>query len=251
MTSTPSETLEDLCTRVQTILPEQFRKDAWYLIVTAVLVGCNKSTETGTLYTNLVEHVSESEEKRIKARLSDVLMKEWTLVGVTPIVYAVTALGKAETAFYEKRGLKMEEAPPSEDGLLDFPDKRKNIDFNNHIPDRGTKFLQQLYRQNLAPICASWGSFASDFMWMERSVIYGLFLSDHEILSAVEAELVILTGIMIQGLSAPTIWHLRGLRRLGVSEEDTEKVQLAIEAVAGWSGRDVEGWPRVKDIGDI
>lgn len=179
-------------------------------------------------------------------------MKEWTLVGVTPIVYAVTALGKAETAFYEKRGFKLEEAPPpSEDGLLTFPDKRKNIDFNTHIPDRGTKFLQQLYRQNLAPICASWGSFASDFMWMERSVIYGLFLSDHEILSAVEAELVILTGIMIQGLSAPTIWHLRGLRRLGVSEEDTEKVQLAIEAVAGWSGREVEGWPRVKDIGDI
>jgi hypothetical protein len=179
-------------------------------------------------------------------------MKEWTLVGVTPIVYAVTALGKAETAFYEKRGFKLEEAPPpSEDGLLGFPDKRKNIDFNTHIPDRGTKFLQQLYRQNLAPICASWGSFASDFMWMERSVIYGLFLSDHEILSAVEAELVILTGIMIQGLSAPTIWHLRGLRRLGVSEEDTEKVQLAIEAVAGWSGRGVEGWPRVKDIGDL
>lgn len=33
MTSTPSETLEELCARVQTILPEQFRKDAWYLIV--------------------------------------------------------------------------------------------------------------------------------------------------------------------------------------------------------------------------
>lgn len=34
MTSTSSEeTLEELCTRVQTIVPEQFQKDAWYLIV--------------------------------------------------------------------------------------------------------------------------------------------------------------------------------------------------------------------------
>lgn len=213
-------------------------------------MGCHKATETGTLYTNLVEGVSQTEEKRIKSRVSDVLMKEWTLVGVPPIVYAVTALGKAEAAFYAKRGITLEETP-SENGLLEFPEKRKNIDFNEQIPERGTKFLQQLYRQNLAPICSSWGSFASDFMWMERSVIYGLFLSDHEILSTIEAELVILTGIMIQGLSAPTIWHLRGLRRLGVSEEDTEKVQLAIEAVASWSGRSIEGWPRVKDVPDL
>jgi hypothetical protein len=87
-------------------------------------------------------------------------------------------------------------------------------------------------------------------MWMERAVIYGLFLSDHSVLSDVESELVILSSIMLQGLSAPTIWHLRGLRRLGVSEEDTELVQQAIEAVATWTGKSVEGWPRVKDIPD-
>jgi hypothetical protein len=225
----------------------------------------------GPLYTSLVESVDAPEEKRIKQRLSDVLMKEWTLVGVPPVVYAVTALGKAETALYEKKGIAVEPQQPSEDGLLDFPDKRytprapglklerrkrliddrKNIDFNNEIPTRGTEFLQQLYRKNLAPICSSWGSFANDFMWMERTVIYGLFLSDHEVLSAVEAELVILTSIMCQGLSAPTIWHLRGLRRLGVSEEDTEKVQQVVEAVATWSGRSVEGWARVKDVPDV
>lgn len=127
---------------------------------------------------------------------------------------------------------------------------RKNIDMNGAIPERGTKFLQQLYLQNLAPICSSWSSFANDFMWMERAVIYGLFLSDHQVLSAVEAEIVILSSIMTQGLSAPTIWHLRGLRRLGVSAADTESVQQAIEAVATWSGRSIEGWPRVTDVPD-
>jgi hypothetical protein len=128
---------------------------------------------------------------------------------------------------------------------------RRDLDINTAIPDRGTKFLQRLYRENLAPICSSWGTYGADFMWMERAVIYGLFLSDHEVLSAVEAELVILASIMCQGLSAPTIWHLRGLRRLGVSEDDVESVQKAIEAVATWAGKSVEGWPRVKDVPDV
>lgn len=49
-------------------------------------------------------------------------MKEWTLVGIPPVVYGVTALGKAETARNEKRGIKIE--PPSEGGLLEFPENR-------------------------------------------------------------------------------------------------------------------------------
>lgn len=86
---------------------------------------------------------------------------------------------------------------------------------------------------------------------MEKAVIYGLFLSDHELLSPTETSLVTLSSIMCQGLAAPTIWHLRGLRRLGVSEADVELVQRAIEMVAKWAGRDVQGWPRVTDIPDV
>jgi hypothetical protein len=33
MTKDGSVSLQDLCTRVQTLLPEQFKKEAWYLIV--------------------------------------------------------------------------------------------------------------------------------------------------------------------------------------------------------------------------
>lgn len=86
---------------------------------------------------------------------------------------------------------------------------------------------------------------------MEKAVIYGLFLSDHELLSPVETVLVTLSSIMCQGLAAPTIWHLRGLRRLGVTEGDVELVQQGIEAVAKWAGRSVDGWPRVTDVPDV
>ncbi|KAL1967041.1 hypothetical protein VTN77DRAFT_3565 [Rasamsonia byssochlamydoides] len=251
MAGETSKSLQELCAQVKALLPEQFRQDAWYLIVSSVLVASGKPLELGSLYTYLVESTGadDAEENRLKARLSDTLMKEWTLVGIPLVVTAVSALGKAEKERNEKKGLKVES--PSDEELLAFPEKRLNLDINTAIPDRGTKFLQRLYRENLAPIFSSWGSYGPDFMWMERAVIYGLFLSDHEVLSAVEAELVILASIMSQGLSAPTIWHLRGLRRLGVSEYDVESVQKAIEAVATWAGRSVEGWPRVTDVKDV
>lgn len=128
--------------------------------------------------------------------------------------------------------------------------KRKSID-NQAITARGTQFLQTLYKENLSPIFASWGSYGPDFEWMEKAVIYGLFLSDHELLSPVETEFVTLSSIMCQGFRGPTIWHLRGLRRVGVSEGDVELVQRGIETVARWAGRSVEGWPRVTDIPDV
>lgn len=89
-------------------------------------MGCGKPSELGELYTLLVEGVSDAEEKRIKDRLSDVLMKEWTLVGIPLVVYAVSALGKAEQARLEKRGVKLE-SEVSEDGLLPFPEKRHAV----------------------------------------------------------------------------------------------------------------------------
>ncbi|KAL2218073.1 hypothetical protein M432DRAFT_580262 [Thermoascus aurantiacus ATCC 26904] len=245
MSASSSKSLKALCEEVKGILPERFREEGWYLVVASTLVACGKPEQLGPLYTYITEEeggegrpLGREDEKRLKARLGDLLMKEWTLVGIPAVVVAVTTLARIEKYRDEDEDLKV-------------PEKRKNIDLNTTIPDRGTRFLQQIYRQNLAPIFASWGSFRPDFEWMERAVIYGLFLSDHEVLSAVETELVTLSAIMCQGWAAPTVWHLRGLRRMGVSERDVELVQRAIEAVATWAGRSVEGWPRVGDVTDV
>lgn len=121
---------------------------------------------------------------------------------------------------------------------------------NKAIPEQGTKLLEDMYRENLEPILSTWGSMRKDFEWLEKSVIYGLFLADDSILSPVEAVLVSLPAIMCQGLGGATIWHLRGLRRLGCSVDEVESVQKAVEAVANWSGRSTSGWPRVTDIKD-
>ena len=121
---------------------------------------------------------------------------------------------------------------------------------NDQILTRGTHFIQKIYKQNLDPIFATWGSHAADFAWMEKAVIYGLFLSDHSILTDVETQLVTLSAMLCQGYAGPTLWHLRGLRRLGRSAEEVEMVQRAIEEVAVWAGRSIEGWVRVGDVKD-
>jgi hypothetical protein len=53
---------------------------------------------------------------------------------------------------------------------------------------------------------------------------------------------------MIQNLSLETAWHLRGMRRIGVSSEDVELVQQCIELVAEFAGERLDKVPRVKDI---
>lgn len=108
--------------------------------------------------------------------------------------------------------------------------------------------MQAIYKDNLDPIFSTLGSNAPLIAWLDKAIVYGLFLADHTLLSPVESELVTLPAIMCQGLRSPTLWHLRGLRRLGVAEADVEQVQIAIEIVAKWAGKDVGGWPRAEDV---
>ena len=67
------------------------------------LVACGKPEQLSALYSHLTGHETSSlERERISKRLGDVLMKEWTLVGIPLVVTAVAALAKAE----EGKGLK-------------------------------------------------------------------------------------------------------------------------------------------------
>ncbi len=49
---------------------------------------------------------------------------------------------------------------------------------------------------------------------MELYNIYGIYLSDHSVLTALETELVVFVTIMCTGLRGPSLWHLRGMGRL-------------------------------------
>ncbi|ODH50616.1 hypothetical protein GX48_03298 [Paracoccidioides brasiliensis] len=264
-----ASSLAELCEQVKSLLPEDLRDDRWYLPTAAGLVASGKPTELGNLYQYILDtefpNLTAAQERRLASRFSDLLMKEWTLVGIPTVLMAVSALAKVEryvsaenTGLDEKRlvhSVMLFRVPSWNIGSTEAtnlinPLSRKNIDFEKDITERGTKLIELLYKQNLQSIFDTWGSYREEFVWLEKSVIYGLFLADQSVLSKEETLLVTLPGIMCQGWPGPAMWHLRGLRRIGLSVEDVEKVQQAVEAVAVWAGKSVEGWPRVTDIKD-
>jgi hypothetical protein len=98
---------------------------------------------------------------------------------------------------------------------------------------------------------------------MEVAHVYGLYLSDHSVLSAIESEVVVLTAILCTGLRSPGLWHVRGLGRLlGARGPDAENdvkdvirgVKMAAIAVVEFCGPKMEErvrlqeWPNVGDV---
>jgi hypothetical protein len=84
--------------------------------------------------------------------------------------------------------------------------------------------------------------------FISTEISYGLFLADHSIINLVESELVILPAIMCQNLPGPTLWHLRGYLRAGVSAVDTERIQQCIEMIARYAERPIDKIGRVEDV---
>lgn len=127
---------------------------------------------------------------------------------------------------------------------------------------RGEAFMLSIYKHNLEPILSKFGSHRPAFEWLQKSIIYGLFLSDHTdlsdraVLSAIETELITLSAIMCRQTEgdgsgrSPTMWHMRGSRRVGVGKGDLEKVVKCVEMVAEWAGKDTRGWVQVEDVED-
>lgn len=122
--------------------------------------------------------------------------------------------------------------------------------------------MHSIYKENLDPTLSKFGSHRPAFEWLEKSIIYGLFLSDHTelsdgaMLNAVETELITLSAIMCRQSEgegsgrSPTMWHMRGSRRIGIGKEDLEKVAKCVGMVAEWAGKDTAGWVQVQDVED-
>ena len=113
----------------------------------------------------------------------------------------------------------------------------------NH--QRGVDWLDKLYKYN-RPLTenrveeahkdfgrcpfSTWRAWqlSSSSDWLCKEIVYGLFLSDRQVLDDVDTEMVVLSGIMIQNLKHQTGWHLRGTRRIGVSQQDVETIHQCV-----------------------
>lgn len=104
--------------------------------------------------------------------------------------------------------------------------------------------------------------------FMELFSVYGMYLSDFEVLTPLETELVVFVTISCLGLgTGPALWHLRGLGRLLGARGDDEKgehirqvkdalrsLKVGIMGVVEFVGEEFLGkakldtWPNVGDV---
>lgn len=90
-----------------------------------------------------------------------------------------------------------------------------SIEHGGPISERGMAMMVRLYGTTLLPkIFDTWGSFRSDVVFLEASIIYGLYLADHSVLTEIQSECVIVALMLCTGFGPPSLWHLRGLCRL-------------------------------------
>lgn len=224
--------LPSLFSRLQTILPKSLPPTAPHILAASTLTACGHPQSVGPIFTCLTARLSQREAHTISLQMRDILLKQWTLIGIPLVISAVPSLAAAEIA-------------AGYDFPSDLAPKYAMQDGKEAV--RGEKFMRSLYQGNLDRIFATWGSHKDTFVWLEKSPIYGLFLSDHEVLNELESELVILSSIMAQDLKGASVWHLRGLMRLGVTREDVRKVVKAIEECAAVGGKEGTGWSQWVD----
>lgn len=226
--------LEELLPSVIAAIPKSLPTGSWTLVTASALIASGKPEELSSFYAYAIgphSPLTENEKDELSSRLQDVLAKAWTLVGIPLVVIAAAALAKVEKT--NNQEMSKGWVPPQ---------------LTDETTAKGAACMQRLYKANLDPIFSTLGTNAPLVKWVDEAIVYGLFLADHHILSEVEAELVCLICIMCQGLRAPTMWHLRGIRRLGVSEDDVDAVQRAVEMLASWAGRNTDGWARAGEV---
>jgi hypothetical protein len=205
------------------------------------LITCGRLAESYAVVLHLANTFYTSSENRTSLfiRLKDMLMKQSQLIGIPLTISALAQIVKVEAEL----GIPIPSREEQEENS-----RYKNMEATAELEARGENTMRTLYRSNLDQIMSTWNAHQVDFEWLEKRIIYGLFLSDHEILDPVETEILVLASIMCQGLESPTMWHIRGLRRLGISVEDTEKVCDIVKMGARFSGKETSGWLMAKDV---
>ncbi|KAL6157848.1 hypothetical protein ACJQWK_07345 [Exserohilum turcicum] len=214
----PRERTEDEALALFKAVEEKFPSetlgsDKWYVVVLAAMTGGGHPHFAAQLYQELIkrpEYQTPAQRQELMRRLREVLFKLTILVGVCKTLealFAITAVTKPED---EDHSYYREKTQCDEANL-----------------ERGTAWLQRLYQRNLTGVMNRFTAH-KDYEWMTNHITYGIFLSDQRILNDIETELTVVSGIMIQNLSRESLWHMRGFRRLGPSQEDLGKVRECV-----------------------
>ncbi|KAJ0345475.1 hypothetical protein COL154_012020 [Colletotrichum chrysophilum] len=200
----------------------------------ASLIGSGQQKVAGSLYTHLIaqsQYQTPAERQTLVRRLREAMVKCIIINGIPVVIEAVTSVSDVERP--EDRDLSC---------------SREDWQIGSETSERAAAVLKVLYKSEKGGHVKTLQAH-KDIPWISVNVSYGLFLSDHRILSMQETELVVLPAIMTQNLQGPTYWHLRACLRVGMEPDEVEAVHKVIELVAAYGGKTLDV-QRVKDVTD-
>ncbi|KAL5116426.1 hypothetical protein ACEQ8H_005662 [Pleosporales sp. CAS-2024a] len=187
--------------------------DKWYLLTYAAMVGGGQPGFASLLYKELIkraEYTTPEQRQALMRRIRETLFKLIVIVGVVKPLEAIFDID-AVTRPEDK----------------DYSFSREGWQCDQANATRAAAWQHRLYKHN-QPYIDSLLSSQRDFDWTTKNITYGLYLSDHSILTDIETEMIVVSGIMIQNLPRETAWHLRGMRRIGVSMDDVATLQQCV-----------------------
>jgi hypothetical protein len=217
----------------QSFAKTQLGAERWYILVTATLVGSTDPTLCDQLYLYLIskpEYSTPAQRQTLIRRIREALVKAVSIVGVCKPLEAIMTINVLER-----------------DEDKDHSETREGWQCDEANLDRGMEWMRKLYGQQTD---STMGVFADhqDFIWVSKNITYGLYLSDRQVLDDLDTQMVVLPGIMIQNLPKETHWHIRGTRRIGVSQKDVQVVWDSVQLIANHVGVRLNRVPTVESV---
>lgn len=84
--------------------------------------------------------------------------------------------------------------------------------------------------------------FSRSTEWALRYAVYGIFLSDLNVVTPIENECIILASVLPCG-GSPVLSHMAFLRRMGFSRDNAAFFHKICVQLAQWAGVDTTDWP--------
>ncbi|KAJ6119149.1 hypothetical protein N7523_003429 [Penicillium sp. IBT 18751x] len=220
---------EELCRQVKDLVPQELGEEAWYLVIAAALGVSPVPSAPAEFYTYLTKHdpafSSGKSREYLSQRLRDVILKLLTIVGGPQVLSVLIPLAVAEGDIKSRAASSKLSEKWFNTFISPLLVRSANkalllirIADEMSVPalyERGQATINTIYGAPLLEkVFDSLGSHREDVKFNEIYTLYGLFLSDFEVLTPLETEAVVYSSISCLGLGGPGNWHLRGMGRL-------------------------------------
>ena len=207
--------------------------ERWYVVAVSCIVAGPDPEAAAQLYLYLCaqpQYSTPDARKALVRRLREALIKAISIVGVCKPIEAILAINAIERP---------------ED--KDYSSTREDWQCDEANLERAMEWYRKIYTRNAADTIGLFDSH-KDFAWVSKHITYGLYLGDRQTLDDWDTEMVVFPAIMAQNLRTETWWHIRGTRRIGVSNKDTKVLWNTIQTIMGFYGVKLNKVPTVDEV---